>query len=124
MGPFERSLAGFGSEVTQNVMDIATVSALLVKQGVVEGLVLVGSPGQPVDTGALRLSWLLENIGILRWRLTSGLAYATAIEDGVGPSGPIRLKSPVGGFHSVELVVLGWDRIVEHAQRQVLREAA
>lgn len=47
------------------------------------------------------------------------LEYAPAIEDGIGPHGPMSLRSAVGGFHSVKITVAGAQRIVDEAVKTV-----
>lgn len=78
---------------------------------------VTGAPGQPVDTGFLRNSWTLS-VGPTEALIQTKAAYARAIEDGVGPYGPLTLRSKVGGFHSVKLTVAGASRL----QADVIRE--
>lgn len=67
---------------------------------------ITGAPGQPVDTGFLRNSWILA-VRPGEAEISTNAAYAPAIEDGVGPYGPLTLRSSVGGFHSVKLTIAG-----------------
>lgn len=83
------------------------------KDSIVIGSPVTGAPGQPVDTGALRASWQLRFLSPVESEISTNLAYAPAIEDGVGPHGPLTLRSSVGGFHSVKATVAGFGRIVE-----------
>lgn len=77
------------------------------------GSELTGSPGQPVDTGRLRASWLLEFLSALRALVSTNVPYARAVEDGVGPHGPVKYgKSGIGGSHSAKLAVAGLPLIV------------
>lgn len=80
---------------------------------------ITGAPGQPVDKGALRNSIQLEKISDDAWQSSTTLPYATAIEDGVGPHGPLTLRSSVGGFHSRKLVVTGFQNIVTHVRSEL-----
>jgi hypothetical protein len=86
-------------------------------RSIVEGSEITGSPGQPVDTGALRASFqtILES----EWSaiIATKIKYAEAIEDGVGAYGPLTLRSQVGGFHSGKLTVAGFPRIVAAVAR-------
>lgn len=90
-----------------------------------EGSTVTGAPGQPVDTGVLRASWQKQYESPAVAIISSGgeaAAYNKSIEDGVGPHGPLVLRSPTGGFHSVALTVDNFDRIVEHETRKVVAD--
>lgn len=91
----------------------------LVLASIAFGSEITGAPGQPVLTGALRASWILEFVSQTLARITTNLVYARGIEDGVGPYGPLTLRSSVGGFHSIELTRTGFPRIVAHVTRTV-----
>lgn len=67
---------------------------------------VTGAPGQPVDTGNLKSSWILA-IGPNEAVISTNAAYAEAIETGVGPHGPLTLRSTLGGFHSVQQTIAG-----------------
>lgn len=79
-----------------------------VQRSIVEGSELTGSPGQPVQRGTLRGSWVPGFTGHWTWSTTSKLVYAPVIE-----SGPITIRSSVGGQRSVEKTRTGWPRIVD-----------
>lgn len=88
---------------------------------IVFGSTITGAPGQAVDTGALRASWILEMLSKLRAMISTNVNYALAVEDGVGPHGPVRYgKSGIGGSFSVALTELGMPLIAEtvHARRK------
>jgi hypothetical protein len=91
--------------------------ATKVHESVVEGHPATGAPGQPVDTSNLKTSWTLA-IAPQEATISTNVDYAPAIEDGVGPHGPLTLRSPVGGFHSVKLTVAGASAL----QREALAE--
>lgn len=110
---FDEELADFsllldvrGAALFVNVCSAAKFS-------ITDGSPLTGAPGQPVDTGALKASWQLEFESPTRALISTDKEYAEGIEDGIGPHGPITIRSPVGGTHSVALTVAGIDRIVE-----------
>lgn len=84
-----------------------------VHESIVNGSALTGAAGQPVDTGYLKNSWQKEIAP--DWQsseIGTNVAYARPIEDGVGPHGPLTLRSAVGGFHSVKTTVANADAIV------------
>lgn len=118
MGDFANRVGAFVARVeTKNravFVDITTE----VQRAVTVGSELTGSPGQPVRTGALRASYIPEFLDTHRWQTTTNLAYARGIEDGVGPHGPITLRSAVGGFHSIKLLRVGFPNIVAHVVAQ------
>jgi hypothetical protein len=94
------------------------VCAVVQAEGTVGGPIS-GSPGQPVETGALRASYIPEFIDAHTFEISSNLEYAEPIENGVGPHGPLILRSSVGGFHSWKTVRAGFPRIVEHVAGEV-----
>lgn len=106
----------FGAAVMQRAGE-------LVLQSIRDGSSLTGAPGSPIDTRALYEAWemVTESDGVLVY---NPLPYAWGIEHGLGPHGPITLRSHVGGFHSVELTAASWDRIVSQAAKDVLGGSA
>ena len=100
-----------------------------------DGSAITGAPGQPVDTGTLKASWLLEFQDKDHATITTNIAYAPVIEDntrtaynpqGVKPKRPSlkdggtrRIKSTVGGHHSVKLTVAAWPKLVTAATNGV-----
>lgn len=83
-----------------------------VQRSITVGSEITNAPGQPVDTGALRASWVGEFLDADSWQTATNLAYARPIEAGIGRYGPLTLRSAVGGFHSVALTVNGFPAIV------------
>jgi hypothetical protein len=77
------------------------------------GSEITGAPGQPVQTGALRNSWMFEFLSEFRARITSPILYALPIEDGISRFGEMTVRSATGGFHSVKLTIAGAQRIVD-----------
>jgi phage gpG-like protein len=71
------------------------------QRSIVEGSELTGAPGQPVDTGNLKTSWTRSYDSPTRQTIGTNVVYAPFIEDGVGPHGPLTLRSTLGGFHSI-----------------------
>jgi len=81
-----------------------------VKASIVDGSAVTGAPGQPVDTGNLKASWQLTFEAKHSALISTNVAYAPVIEDNIRGA---KLRSQVGGFHSVKLTVGAFDRIVE-----------
>lgn len=79
----------------------------LVKESILDGLVLTGAPGQPIRTGALYKSWSEKFIG-KNWEFSSDLFYATYVEDNV-----LGYTFRNHGPHSVKLTIAAWERIVD-----------
>lgn len=92
------------------------------------GSPLTGALGQPVDTGNLRNSWQLEfdaPRNPQRAEIGTRVQYAAAVEDAVGPHGPVVYgKSGVGGSHSVKLTVAGFPNIIADVMRRVTERRA
>jgi hypothetical protein len=85
-----------------------------------EGSELTGAPGQPVQSGNLRASWHLDFPTTDRAEISTNVIYAEGVEEGTGVYGPLTLRSPVGGFHSVKITAANLDRIVDHEKRRVM----
>lgn len=81
-------------------------TAAAIHASIKDGSPITGAPGQPVDTGNLKASWILA-VGPNEAVISTNAAYAEAIETGVGPYGPLTLRSTVGGFHSVQQTIAG-----------------
>ena len=86
-----------------------------VKRSVVEGSELTGAPGQPVQFGTLKGSWIDSFVNSNLWRLVTKIIYAPVIE--ALPESSI--KSKVGGAHSVAKTRTGWPAIVEAVGRRL-----
>lgn len=85
---------------------------------ITEGDPRTGSPGQPVGPDVpphihLVDSWQVDPTGPLAAAIWTDKVYAPGIEHGVGPYGPLTLRSAVGGFHSVAETVANADRILD-----------
>jgi hypothetical protein len=111
LSDFLRELPARALVIPREVFPEAAVAAL---GSIVEGSTLTGAPGQPVDTGNLKGSWQLTFPSPTLARISTNVEYAEAVEDGVGPHGPVRYgKSGIGGSHSVKLTILGLQRLVD-----------
>lgn len=86
------------------------------QRSVVDGSELTNAPGQPVDTGRLKASWIGEFQDENHFVLSTDVPYARIIEDNERGA---QLRSSVGGFHSVALSVAGFGAIVDHVAAQV-----
>lgn len=118
---FSRDVSRWVDETKRRMRAVHVGVATEVHRSVVEGSEITGAPGQPVDTGFLRSSWILDFPEEFVAESTTNTEYAPPIEDGVGPSGPLTLRSAVGGWHSVKLTAAGFDRIVELEAARVRR---
>lgn len=88
-------------------------------RSIVEGSEITAAPGQPVDTGYLKASWQTTFDSPTQATIGTNTEYAEPIEDGVGPHGPLTLRSAVGGFHSVKLTIAGMERIRDAVVKRV-----
>lgn len=112
MSAFTDSLRSFTlkCEARNQAIFVNTVSA--VKSSITDGSPLTGSPGQPVRSGTLKNSWQASFDSATSATISTNIVYAEPIEEGVGPYGPLVLRSATGGFHSVRLTRAGFDHIV------------
>jgi len=111
MGSFADAVNRFTLTVEARNGALFTGCVEEVARSIVLGSEITGAPGQPVQTGALRASWQTVFESPTRAVIGTNMAYAEAIEDGVGPYGPLTLRSTVGGFHSAKMTIAAWGRI-------------
>jgi hypothetical protein len=116
---FAGDVARFQAKVSARAQDIHDGVCDLAFESIVQGHVVTGAPGQPVDTGHLKGSWQNIPLEPLTRLIVTNVVYAPAIEDGIGRYGPLTLRSAVGGFHSVKLTRAAWPRIVDTVAREV-----
>jgi hypothetical protein len=107
----------FAHDTEQRATAVFNTTVELTKQSWQFGSELTGSPGVVVDSANLRNSIVRQNASPTEATISTNVEYAQAIEDGVGPHGPLTQRQPVGGFHALALTVAGFDRIVDAAVR-------
>lgn len=95
-----------------------------VRRSIVDGSELTGAPGQPVDTGTLKASWITDRPDANTATIATNVDYAPYIEDGGNSRGPFTLRSEVGGFHSVAQTAANFDRIVSAVASRVIAGSA
>jgi hypothetical protein len=128
---FSDGLRDYGAELEQWIDDVRIGSANEAFRSVVHGSEITGAPGQPVGGnpafyprgyvgGTLLNSFQLEH-GEDVSEISTNIIYAPGIEDGVGPHGPITIRSEVGGTGSVSATVSAFDRIVDHVVAEFAR---
>lgn len=120
---WERDLGKFTAKLDGIAEAMVPAIGAAVMESIQVGSPITGAPGQPVDTGFLRNSWQIAFPSKERAEITTKTEYAEAIEDGVGRYGPMQVRSPVGGFHSVALTRMNFDRLVDHVLNSDLRPA-
>ncbi len=116
----------FANKVEGRTRRIVQIAREEVQRSIVEGSSITGAPGQPIGPfpggGTLKGSWVPRFLGPHLWQTSTPLAYGPVIEDLIGRFGAITIRSVVGGGHSVKLTRAGWQRIVDFAQREVVRD--
>lgn len=119
---FASDVAEFQEKVRRRAQAVRHTAVFLAHESITKGSELTGSPGQPVQFGALRQSYQIEILSPTMSRIASALKYARSIEDLLSYAHggtPITIRSKVGGGHSIKLTVANWTRIVEEANRRV-----
>ncbi len=111
---YKDDLRAHRRNVRRQLEEVFLIATEEVGHSVVEGSAITGAPGQPVDTGELKGSWIERYVDRFIYRLTTDKIYAPFIE-----GGNYVQRSVVGGPHSVRLTRTGWPRIVEDAARRV-----
>lgn len=119
---WERKIEAFEAKLQKRIVQVHARVAFALRDSIVDGSPITGAPGQPVDTGNLKASWQLTFPTPLLARLVTSAVYAEAIENGVGPSGPMVLQSEVGGFHSVRQTRTHFQKLVDKIVREVARD--
>ena len=110
---FSRALKKFGvlSKRREQLLFVNVIKH--VHRSIVHGSEVTGSPGQPFKTGDLQGSYI--RTGSIENRLVtiaSDLGYAPYYED--PPQRRIKLRSAVGGFHSVKITRLNFRWLVRY----------
>lgn len=116
---FGNQLALFAAKLERNRQKVLGRATSIAYQSITKGSPITGAPGQPVETGALLRSWVIEFRGPNVSTITSDLPYAHIIENGIGPHGPLTLRSTVGGFHSLKQTAAAWQRVLRQAMREI-----
>lgn len=117
---FEADLERFTLKLDATYATLLPEVALAVQESIVVGSPITGAPGQPVDTGNLRASWNLTLEP--EWaEIITNVEYAPFVEDGVNQHGPMTVRSLVGGWHSVALTRINFDRLVDHVVNRDVR---
>lgn len=110
---FRDELRAYARKVETQNRDIFTGVVDMAHESIVEGSPVTGAPGSPVDTGALKASWIKDYPSKDEAVISTGVEYAPYIEDGGNDRGEFTLRSEVGGFHSVALTLASFQRIVD-----------
>jgi len=117
---FADDVRAFNRKIETQERDIFTGVVDLAHESIVEGSQVTGAPGQPVDTGALKASWIKDYPSKSEAVISTNLEYAPYIEDGGNDRGEFTLRSEVGGFHSLALTLAGFDKIVDVVTQRVV----
>lgn len=96
--------------VTGRVEGVGAAVAADIHASIVDGSPVTGAPGQPVDTGNLKASWILRPVP-QGWEVSTNVAYAPGIEDGISQrwGTPMQVRSHTGGFHSAKTTIAAAD---------------
>lgn len=114
---FSRALDAFTKKVKFETHEVFVRSAQLAHQSIVDGSPVTSAPGQPVDTGNLKNSFVLT-INPTVATIETNVEYAPIIEHNLRGA---TVRSTRGGFHSVKLTVNAFDKLVAQAVREVVK---
>ena len=117
---WEGVIDAFEKKLVKRLSDIHANASEKVHTSIKFGSAITGAPGQPVDTHNLQDSYILEFPIPMLSHITTNAGYAPAVEEGIGPHGPMTLQSESGGWHSVKLTKNGFPKIVAAAVREEL----
>lgn len=107
MGAFGDQVRAFERKVEVRSREVFVNVAAAAHESIVNGSPVTGAPGQPVDTGNLRNSWILSFPSPTEAMISTNVEYAPYVEDNVRG---VTFKNH--GPHSVALTVAGLDKIV------------
>ena len=127
---FSDDIARFNAKTRTKLQALFVNLASAVKGSVVDGSPVTGAPGQPVGQygpgyhqgrvgGTLKASWVLDFPTPTTAEISTNVVYAPVIEDNIRGA---RLRSSVGGFHSVKYTVAGFERLLEAEVRKVAND--
>lgn len=118
MTRFSAQLQTFAIKTHSNAEAVVTSVTDTVYSELINGGQLSGAPGQPHD--------LRDKFEVTRGSLTSTIVTsdksARSVEDGVSHKHGVpltKLKSPLGGFHSLALILAARQAIIDNAVRKV-----
>jgi hypothetical protein len=117
---FASQLNAFAEKAKHRERAIFTGSVEAVAQSVVFGSEITGSPGQPEDLR--RGEWVTQYEGESTAVISTDDPSAPSVEDGISrfDGSPIKLKSPIGGLHSVLQTRLNFDKLVDDVAQRTL----
>lgn len=126
---FGQQLREFQRKVEQRAQAVRDGCVAEVARSLNDGSELTGAPGQPVapdappGTPRLRGSYTEKIHSPTSAEVSTSIPWAPDVEDGMKDGKPMKLKSDVGGWHSVRLTRAGFPRIVQHVMEEVKRGA-
>src|ERR1035437_9572971 len=100
---FDLDMAAVATRLNANLLAMFDDSVNMAAESIINGSAVTGSPGQPVESDELRLSWKTEKLTPTHATITTDIPYAQSNEDGIARPGlgEYRLLSPVGGRWSI-----------------------
>lgn len=113
---FTSDLNAFIEKVGENARAAFLGVVAEAERSIKDGSEITGAPGQPVQSGDLKRSWATHFPEPNAAVISTSLAYAPGIEDGINlkTGAALTLRSPVGGFHSVKTTEAGFQRMLDH----------
>lgn len=108
MSSFSADINHFVTSVQVKTQQVFVGVANEALRSIVEGSEITGAPGQPVDTGNLRASWILAFPTPTSAQISTNVEYAPIIEDNLRG---VTFKNH--GPDSVKLTRAGLPRIVD-----------
>ena len=115
---FGKDLKNFVVTMDRDIRSTFADAATEAHESILVGSPVSGSEGTPVDTGVLRDSIHIEFTSPYTARISTNVAYAPAIEEGIGKHGALTLRSSVGGWHAWKRTIAAWDRFVSRARER------
>src|SRR4051812_21682974 len=113
---FQRQMSNFVGKAQRNVTAVYRGAAKGALNSIKYGSPITGAPGQPVEKGDLRESWVMEQRTESSAFIYTDSPYAQSNEDGIARpgGGPYELRSAEGGRWSVRKTRLGFRALVRY----------
>lgn len=121
---FLKQLAEFSKKVERTEEEVFHAFVDEMADVIVNGSPITGSPGQPHDLrdGDWTTRYESDTVAVI----STSEPSARSVEDGISykHGRPLtKLKSPVGGFHSLKTAVAGSDKVLIHVVRRLVPDA-
>jgi hypothetical protein len=127
---FASDLAAFNAKQKRLTRALFVNTVAAADDSIRNGSVITGAPGQIVGQygpgyhpgevgGTLKASWQTVFESATQATIGTNLIYARQMEEGTRAGRELRQRSAVGGFHSAEKTIQGFDKLLESEAKKL-----